>query len=70
MEEIKANKNDLLSDKKMAEYTPFCDYFWLAVPKSLIESAKSVISKGWGIIAISESDGSEKRDEPDEYLFG
>lgn len=53
--EIKVSKHDLLGNKKMAEYCYFCDYFWLAVPESLIECTISIIPDGWGVIAVSES---------------
>ena len=53
--EIKVSEHDLLGDKKMAEYRYFCDYFWLAVPESLIECAVSIIPDGWGVIAVSET---------------
>ena len=52
--EIKVSKQDLLADKKMAEYTYFCDYFWLAVPDNLVSCALEVVSDSWGIISVSE----------------
>lgn len=58
--EIKVSKHDLLGDKKMAEYRYFCDYFWLAVPESLIDCAVSIIPDGWGVIAVSESKAENK----------
>lgn len=58
--EIKVSKHDLLGDKKMAEYRYFCDYFWLAVPESLIDCAISIIPDGWGVIAISESEAHDE----------
>lgn len=50
--EIKVSKSDLLKDKKMEEYTPFCDYFWLAVPDNLEAEAKSIMIDGWGLLLI------------------
>ncbi|MDE6036367.1 MAG: MmcB family DNA repair protein [Ruminococcus sp.] len=57
--EIKVSKHDLLSDKKMAEYTYFCDYFWLAVPENLVECALSVVSESWGVISVSKEHSLE-----------
>lgn len=57
--EIKIDRNDLLGDHKMAEYTDFCDYFYLGLPadnEALIEDAKTVIRPEWGILTI-EKDG-------------
>lgn len=53
--EIKVSKNDLLKDKKMGEYTEYCDYFWLAIPESLLEEAKEIILPNWGIIIVKET---------------
>lgn len=50
--EIKVSKSDLLKDSKMQEYTDFVDFFWLAVPEAILEEAKGVIAKGWGILCI------------------
>lgn len=50
--EIKVSKSDLLNDHKMQEYTDFCDFFWIAIPDSLIEEAQSIMANGWGILAI------------------
>lgn len=51
--EIKMNKNDLISDKKIGEYSEFCDYFWLAIPKNLVDIAKSYIPEIYGLIIFS-----------------
>lgn len=55
--EIKVSKSDLLGDKKMQEYTDFCDFFYIAVPDSeeMIEAAKSIRFNKcpWGILAVS-----------------
>lgn len=50
--EVKVSKSDLLNDTKMAEYTYFCDYFWLAIPKDLLESAKKYVLDSWGILVF------------------
>ena len=68
--EIKVSKNDLLNDKKMEEYTFFCDYFWLAVPEELVENAVSIISDGWGVIAVSMSQQQPQlQSQIQEYLL-
>ena len=56
--EIKVDKNDLKGDHKMAEYTDFCDYFYVAIPadnQSLQETAESIIRPAWGIITVSKN---------------
>ena len=56
--EIKVDKNDLKGDHKMAEYTDFCDYFYVAIPadnQSLQETAESIIRPTWGIIMVSKN---------------
>jgi hypothetical protein len=56
--EIKVDKNDLKGDHKMAEYTDFCDYFYVAIPadnQSLQETAESIIRPTWGIITVSKN---------------
>ena len=50
--EIKVDKNDLLGDHKMAEYTPYVDYFWIAVPEDLINIAEDCAIPDWGILAF------------------
>ena len=51
--EIKVDKSDLLNDHKMQEYTPFCDYFWIAIPEALEEDARSIMLDGWGLLLIN-----------------
>lgn len=56
--EIKVNLNDLKSDHKMAEYTDFVDYFYIAIPADdtdMLEAAKSIILPSWGIITVAKS---------------
>lgn len=57
--EIKVDKNDLLGDHKMDEYTEYCDYFYIAVPDEteIIEAAESVRLDSWGLLAI-RADGT------------
>lgn len=55
--EIKVDLHDLENDHKMAEYTDFVDYFYLAIPsdnEEMMEMAKSVIRPSWGIMTISK----------------
>lgn len=52
--EIKVSKHDLLDDKKMGEYTDFCDYFWLAIPAELQEYALSIMMDSWGLIVVRD----------------
>ena len=56
--EIKIDKNDLESDHKMAEYTNFCDYFYLPIPADdqvLRETAETFMCPAWGIITVSKN---------------
>lgn len=54
--ENKVSKNDLVKDRKMGEYAPYGDYFWLCVPPELIEVAKSYVATGWGILSVNEQE--------------
>lgn len=31
------------------------DYFWLCIPKELLEVAKSYVAKGWGILIFDKN---------------
>lgn len=53
--EIKISKDDILKDHKYCEYTEFVNYFWLAVPEYLIETALENIFNGCGVISIKEN---------------
>lgn len=53
--ENKVSKNDLTKDRKMGEYAPYGDYFWLSVPPQLIEVAKSYVATGWGILSVDDT---------------
>lgn len=54
--EIKVSKHDLLTDDKMAEYTEYCDFFYIAVPDDaeMIEAAESYRLPEWGIIVCRD----------------
>lgn len=72
--EIKVDKKDLEGDHKMAEYTDFCDYFYVAIPADnqlLREAAESIIRPAWGIITVSKNGKIDviKEAEKKEALF-
>ena len=72
--EIKVDKNDLEGDHKMAEYTDFCDYFYVAIPADnqlLREATESIIRPAWGIITVSKNGKIDviKEAEKKEALF-
>lgn len=52
--EIKVDINDLKRDHKMAEYTDFVDFFYIAIPNDakMIEAAKSLKLSEWGLLVI------------------
>lgn len=54
--ENKVSKSDLIRDKKMGEYAQYGDYFWLCIPKELIEVAKGYVAEGWGIITVNDKE--------------
>lgn len=54
--EIKVDKNDLINDHKMNEYTDFCDSFWIAVPSTLKEEALNLMLPSWGLLLYDEND--------------
>lgn len=59
--EIKVDINDLKRDHKMAEYTNFCDYFYIAIPndKKMIKEAKSLKLEAWGLIVVDDKKGDK-----------
>ena len=50
--EIKVDKSDLLNDHKMAEFTNFVDYFWIAVPAKLEAYAQEIRGDKWGVLIV------------------
>lgn len=48
--EIKVSESDLRRDRKMGDYELFCDFFYLAVPESLVLVAEEVADPGAGIL--------------------
>lgn len=52
--EIKANKYDLINDKKFTEYAAYADFTWLAVPNYLIKEAEEVVFTGCGILVLED----------------
>lgn len=69
--EIKISKSDLMRDHKMAEYVPFCDCFYIAVPDvpEMIQAAEDVRLPTWGVLAVSP-DGAVRVVEPAQVLPG
>ncbi len=69
--EIKVSKSDLMRDHKMAEYVPFCDCFYIAVPDVpvMIQAAEDVRLPTWGVLAVSP-DGAVRVVEPAQVLPG
>lgn len=61
--EIKVAKSDLLGDNKMAEYTDFVDYFYIAVPDTdeMVAAANSVRLSTWGIVAVESGHAGHVR---------
>lgn len=49
--EIKVSESDLRRDQKMGDYELFCDFFYLAVPESLVLVAEEVADPAAGILA-------------------
>lgn len=45
----------MVKDHKMGEYADYGDYFWLCIPKELLEVAKSYVAKGWGILIFDKN---------------
>lgn len=52
--ENEVSKNDLIRDHKMGEYAEYGDYFWLCIPKELLEIAQKYVAKGWGILLVDK----------------
>lgn len=52
--EIKVSRSDLEHDDKMAEYTQYVDYFWIAIPPYFVDDAKDLAMPCWGILSVDE----------------
>lgn len=52
--EIKIDKNDLINDHKMQEYTDYADYFWIAIPEFLKEYAEEIMLPEWGLLLLND----------------
>ena len=66
--EIKVSLHDLASDHKMAEYTDFVDFFYIAIPddnSKMLEVAKSLILPSWGIITVNKDGKIHVLKEPE-----
>ena len=55
--EIKVSVSDLVRDKKMKNYTDYCDYFYIAVPDDIkiIDAAESVRLPEWGVLVLKDT---------------
>ena len=58
--EIKIAQSDLEHDHKWEEYSPFCDYMWLAVTDDLVGDAEKLTLPEWGILAYDAETKSLK----------
>ena len=54
--ENKVSKNDLVRDHKMGEYADYGDFFWLCIPKELLEVAEKYVAQGWGILIVNDNE--------------
>ncbi|MBP3882944.1 MAG: hypothetical protein J6E40_12375 [Lachnospiraceae bacterium] len=66
--EIKVDKNDLLNDRKMQEYTQFCDYFYIGIPaddQEMLDAADSVRRPSWGVLTVSKDGAVSVIREPE-----
>jgi hypothetical protein len=48
--EVKVSASDLMADKKIKEYLPYVDIFYLAIPPSLVEAASDYIKKDVNLV--------------------
>lgn len=53
--EIKVSRGDFLADKKWREYLPYCEKFYFACPKGLIQAHE--LGPGIGLIWVNEHGG-------------
>lgn len=40
----------------MVEYADYSDYFWLCIPKELLEVAEKYVAQGWGILVVDNNE--------------
>lgn len=40
----------------MGEYADYGDYFWLCIPKELLEVAEKYVAQGWGILVVDNNE--------------
>ena len=66
--EIKIAQSDLEYDHKWEEYTPFCDFMWLAVTADLVEDAEKLTLPEWGILVYDAETRSLKIHRPAKKL--
>ena len=69
--ENKVSKNDLIRDHKMGEYADYGDFFWLCIPKELLEVAEKYVAQGWGILIVDDNENIhvERKAAKRECLF-
>ena len=64
--EVKVSDYDLTRDQKMADYSLFMDYMYLACPLDLVESASDLVPPEWGLLAYeSDTDSVSVMREPE-----
>lgn len=66
--EIKVDLHDLQNDTKMAEYTDYVDYFYVAIPdgdEEMLEVARQIIRPVWGIMLVSKAGTIRVEKEPE-----
>lgn len=64
--EVKVSDYDLTRDQKMADYSLFMDYMYLACPLDLVEVASDLVPPEWGLLAYeSETDSISVMREPE-----
>ena len=45
------------------EYADYGDFFWLCIPKELLEVAQKYVAKGWGILLVTLQQQERQRSE-------
>ena len=45
------------------EYADYGDFFWLCIPKELLEVAQKYVAKGWGILLVTLQYQGRQRNE-------
>ena len=66
--EIKIAQSDIEHDHKWEEYSPFCDFMWLAVTADLVEDAEGLTLPEWGILVYDTETKNLKIHRPAKKL--